>query len=507
MIRARPCLDVTHHRLLTALLLVLAAALLLPGAALAQLSLPVVDGVRGAGSVAGGMLKAKTWSDQEVARTAAKQAAAIDTYFASKDLTINYFPDVGDTLCRLSTTQGPMSLGMEWYRRGVGQSLEAGVDNLATNKNISPTRLAVGWLYRLCKSGQLRRGTEAANYSDSDFGPKWFDMNRCIEDRTQAHAFLRPSTILEHSVLISPTQEQLETLNNPANYDPVDGGVPLAAAGTPATVWAALSDKQKLFVGAKLFCENLIMSRIYPIDFTSDQAMMPDNMRLITTRYGAHGQLTAAAELCRSELARRTAPDPSAPQYAGIGVMEAIAGRREKIGLFLVEHAGKNPVEVLAYATEPVIGTIIPGSERGGFFVSQYLLDRYNSDYCNNTETAANFSVKAGTVAEHSTLVLDCLEIEQNWEFNEATNRLAFVQAVLGLPDIGSTPGPTAAPTKVRYDGGPIRHEGPREGLWRGAFLEGLVGDQPTKLSDVIKAIDAAAHPAKVAVAEGGAQP
>jgi hypothetical protein len=329
-------------------------------------------------------------------------------------------------------------------------------------------------LYRLWKSGQLRPGT-APEFLDSDFGTKWFNANACIDSPVQAHAFLNPTTILDHTVLVSPSKDQMDVLNNPESAYPPNPPMP---GGTPETVWAALTDKQKLFVGAKLFCENLIMSRMNPVRMTSDQALLPGNMSQTLKSLGNMGKLLAAQAQCNNEIARRTAPDPENPDFAGDLAMQDILAKGNKIATFLVTNESKNPVDIYAYNTDatgantlPAI-TVAAGPHAGESksFISPYLIERYNNDYCNSQDTANNISFKPGSESERATGHLSCLLVQQVWDEHEITMRSIFARIVQSISEVDMNAGEfTAAPAKARFDGDGYRG---RNGQKR-ASLEG----------------------------------
>lgn len=495
----------TRHRCLKyqrlGVLLALTAVVVYPCDARAQLGEKVVDAVSGAMTSISAMLTLQT----DVQINAAKAGATQDMFSAqaAKEAIVNVsiIPDTNDTLCRLHTARS-MKNTMNDYKKAVGKSLESGLNDLATNRNYTPSRLAVGWLYRLCKSGQLRRGT-APNFDDSDFGKKWFDANQCIDSPVQTHAFLNPTTILDHTILVAPSKDQMDVLNNPESAYPPNPPMP---GGTPEVVWAALTDKQKLFVGAKLFCENLAMSRINPIRFTSDQAMMPGNMPAITNRLSSNGLMATAQSLCQYEVARRTAADPENPDLVADPAMGLVLSRGQKVATFLTGTEAKNPEEVYAYNTDatganvgaPVVITAGPDAGKPKAFISPYLIDRFGNDYCDSQDTADNFSFKSGDEAERSGTSLDCLTVTARWQLNNISHRLAFSQTVLGMPDMDPNGEPQTAPAKAHYKGKNDWRD--RGGLQAANFIDGLADDHAVSLNDMMQSIKSTAHPTKLAV-------
>lgn len=423
--------------------------------------LAVVDALAGAAEEIKGTIIAHMTLQKEVQEVAAKQDAFSKTELASKNLGVNNIPNTQDMVCQMQTASLSRNVADD-YAAAIRRGLEESIAELGTRQDVGPTRLAIGWIYRLCKSGQLRRGTAAANYSDSDFGPTWFDANRCVNDPVQAHAFLRPSTILDHPVLLPPSKEQMETLNNPATYDPADGGAPIV--GTPAQVWAGLLDKQKHFVSAKLFCDNLIMSRIHPVGLSRDQMLAAGNQANFFTNLGEMGKLQSAYRVCAAELARRTAidtdlfPDP-------LGAIQALAVSGLTYATFMLEVVGRNPAEIHAYRTDPATGENLPGTEPRyvccgdyvGFkknFISPYVKERAIFDYCNVPGTASDAALRNGTEAQATAGNLQCVKLQQAWQLREVESRTAFVQVVQKVAEVeGYVPVEATPVHKTRFKG------------------------------------------------------
>ncbi|MGB4101361.1 MAG: hypothetical protein WBK91_05595, partial [Alphaproteobacteria bacterium] len=226
----------------------------------------VVDAVAGKQGMITAEIETTAKLRHEVAIASAKQDTLLKYHRAVNKAAAEYPVQGDDWSCILENVGRDFRSTTDEYGHQTKRALNEVLPRVGTSKEFSPTRMAASWLYRLCKSGQLRRGTAAANFTDSDFGVDWFDQNRCVSDPVREHAFLRPSTILDNAVLVPPSKQEQETLDNPATYDPADGGTPVV--GTPAAVWARLKDKQKLFVSARLFCENLTMSRLIPAGLT-----------------------------------------------------------------------------------------------------------------------------------------------------------------------------------------------------------------------------------------------
>jgi hypothetical protein len=422
----------------------------------------IVDALSGVQTSVTGMQTLQTSVISNAAKAKTTEDGASKIIAATAEVDVANVVDTNDTLCRLHTGQS-LATPMGDYKKAVTRALETGATDLATNRNYTPSRLAVGWLYRLCKSGQLRRGTPP-DFADSDFGNKWFTANACIDSPVQTHAFLNPTTILDHSILVSPSKDQMDVLNNPESAYPPNPPMP---GGTPETVWAALTDKQKLFVGAKLFCENLIMSRMNPVRMSGDQAVVPDNMGIALKSMGNMGKLLSAQALCNNEIARRTAPDAENPDYVGDPVMLTILRRGNKLATFLTANESKNKEDIYAYLTDatgantgPPI-TVLAGPDAGKdkSFISPYMIERYDNDYCNSQDVATNISFKPGSESERATGHLSCLMVQQIWDEHEITMRTIFARTAQSIGEIDVDPSPqfNTAPAKARYDGGGFR--------------------------------------------------
>ncbi|MGB4101422.1 MAG: hypothetical protein WBK91_05900, partial [Alphaproteobacteria bacterium] len=231
-----------------------------------RLQLSFVDALAGAQATFNATLTKDALVHKEAVLAYTKSDTFLRYHRAVNKAAAEYPVHSDDWSCNLETITRDFRSTTDQYGHETKRALSEVLPRVGTSQEFSPTRMAASWLYRLCKSGQLRRGTAAANFTDSDFGVEWFDRNRCVSDPVREHAFLRPSTILDNAVLVPPSKQEQETLDNPATYDPADGGTPVV--GTPAAVWARLKDKQKLFVSARLFCENLTMSRLIPAGLT-----------------------------------------------------------------------------------------------------------------------------------------------------------------------------------------------------------------------------------------------
>lgn len=381
------------------------------------------------------------------------------------------------THCRLGT-KNLLAPAADVIAKAARNLQERGViDGLFFNTAMTPARIATGAVYRLCQNGQL---------APADFGQQWFTVNNCIDDPTTAHDFLKISTVLDSPVLIPPPQATMDILNNPE-------------ASAPAAIlaaWNGLNDKQKKYVGAQRYCENLITGRIKPQDLRGDSAMSPGNMALAVQNFSAIATLSGARDMCADEMTRRVAIDPVG--MAAGAVKTAYTQNSEKLTNFLVNMRGSNPRELYAYASQADYTANNPIPDAGGQpkpWISQYIVDRMPRDYglsikCSSYSDSGSDAARTGNA-------LGCAQLATKWEQTEEQRRKNFMEAVAAIsrtPDFGAK---EAAPMRARYS--PEMQTLP---LLQDAEL-GVpgMGEKPMPLRDIIQAMDAARNPTRSASA------
>ncbi len=418
---------------------------------------------------------------------AAKSAAEHNTFVQMRETyhqvraenTIN----MQSTNCRLAT-KNLITPATENITKTVKQLQERGiVDGLFFNPSVTKQRIAAGALYRLCQNGQLAPG---------DFGQAWFTANNCIDDPSSVHDFLKISTILDSAVLIPPAQADMNMFNNPE-------------ASTPAAVaaaWNGLNDKQKKYVGATRYCENLVLSKIQPQQIRNDAAMTPANMNIIAQNLSAVSALSSARDMCVNELARRTAIDPTL--LGGSPHAQALIDDGEKVINFLVNMRGADPRELYAYATpaDYAANNPIQAGGKPKAWVSQYVIDRHPRDY--------GLSIKCvgygdtGTDSQKTSNAIACAQMAATWEKNEAQRKKNFIEAVAA---IDQTPGfSDSAPSATRAGYVPGQQQAP---LLQDAALDVPGFDQkPVRLDEMLNTMNAVAQPQKdAAVVSSPVQP
>lgn len=392
--------------------------------------------------------------------------------------------------CRLHTKNLVTPL-VENIRKQVGWRLERGlIDDIYFNSNLTRERIATAQLYRLCQNGQL---------APSDFGPNWWAQNACIDDATTRHDFLKISTILDSPVLIPvtgaagfgpPGTTRMDVLNNPQSFTPAQ----------VLGVWNGLNDKQKKYVGAVRYCENLVLSKIDPQNIRNDAAMTVSNMATIARNMGAAGSVASVSVMCQTELGRRTALDPEDPAFTPSPARTALIDNRDKIINFLVNMRGGDPRDYYAYATPAAFTAntpILDGSGNPKAWISQYVIDRHPRDYGMSIKCAGYQD--SGTDAGRTGSMLQCTLLANLWEKNEATRRKAFIEAVAAIDQTPGFVSGGASPTKTRGVPG-----NPAEPFLQDASLE-IPGfdQQPMRLEEMLNTMNAMTDPARSAEAGG----
>ncbi len=379
--------------------------------------------------------------------------------------------------CRLSTANR-VAAATQSISRGVSKNLERGVvDNTFFNANLTPQRIAVASLYRLCQNGQL---------APEDFGQAWWTANGCFSDPTTVHDFLKISTILDSPVLIPPSQAQMDILNNPESY----------AAGTASNVWNnQLNDKQKKYVGAQRYCENLVASRMRPQNIRNDAAMTAGNMTAISMNFGAASAVASVSNMCSREMARRVALD-TASLPAGPYRQELEDNGPKMINL-LVNMRGADPRALYAYATpaDYTANSPIAGAAGPKPWISEYVKGMVAeahglSDKCAGWGNSTSSAATTGTF-------LECNMMVAQYERNEAANKKAFIEAVAAIdqsPNFVDAAG--SAAVKINHEGQPARP------MLQDASLEVPGFDQqPMRLDEMLHTMNAAQNPEKTAAA------
>ena len=370
-------------------------------------------GAKGGGDASSKQGEVAAEADAAKSRAEAKTAVAMrETYHQVRaENTIN----TQSVNCRMQTMNNMASTVTEKFEQSVAFNLQDGVINLFFSQNFNPVRTRVATLQRNCKNGQMRRG---------DLGESWWNavnaasppQGQCFEDATDlngdgvpdfAHAFLSPTTVLDNRVMVPPSNANMARLNDPNG-----------AGAVVQTVWTGLNRKQKIYVSAVRFCENLALYALRPLGIYGDAAMAPQNQQIILQNFAAIGKLDALVYACRSEVARRTAPDAAALVAAGFTEMQGVADDAAKAGE-LLRRTGVNPAEFAEGATT---------------YVSPALLSYARTEaFCNNNETAKSIYADTGTDSEKTTAVLRCEQLKMTNRETEQIYRSLFNSMVAGV--------------------------------------------------------------------------
>ena len=352
--------------------------------------------------------------------------------------------------CRLQTVNNVGSRVAEKFQQSVAFNLQDGVINLFFNKNFNPIRTQVAFLQRNCKNGQMLQ---------TDLGQSWWNslnaasppQGQCFEDTTDvngdgvsdfAHAFLKSTTVLGSRVMVPPSAADMTRLNDP------DGpGAPVAG------IWAGMSDKQRLYVSAVRFCENLALYSLRPLGVYGDAALAPANQQVILQNFAAIAKLDALVYACRSEVARRTAPDAAAMVAAGFADMQPVADDADKVGAQLQRS-----------------GVPVAEFQAGGVSYISSALSSYarTEAFCNNNETAKSIYADTGTDAEKTSAVMRCEQLKMTNRETEQIYKSLFNTMTAGIASVASQfarPHPTPLRSELdgRVEKASLVHKAPRK--------------------------------------------
>lgn len=350
-------------------------------------------------------------------KAAAEHDGIAKKVIADKMLTAQNTVNTENLSCRLGT-RNTLLAGTKQVAASVRKRNEQSLLNLIYHPNYTPMRLAISHIYRLCKNGQL---------TPDVFGQRWFDDNECIDSPRTAHDYLKTSTILDSSILVPPTQAQMDILNNPESN----------TTAQVQSTFTALNDKQKKYVGAIRYCENLVIARLLTQNIRNNDAAASKNAAAIGQNMGANASVALLADACNKEVARRTALDPNAPGGMSAGPYRTrLLDNGRKIIDFLVNKRGYDPRLVYAYTTDADYDSNNPigGSANPQIFISDYLLERYSRDYSLSIK-CVNYG-DTGTDAVKTKNALSCAQNAATYDLTEVTNNANFIAAI---SDISST--------------------------------------------------------------------
>lgn len=448
---------------------------------IAMTTAAVVAAIGAAGGGDGSSNNGPVAASQDGAKSAAEHNAAVQMRETYHQIRAQNTINTQSVNCRLST-KNLITPAMENVAKTAKELQERGIiSGMFFNTNLTPQRIATGALYRLCQNGQL---------AESDFGTAWWNANGCFEDPMTTHDFLKISTILDSPVLIPPPQATMDVLNNPENSPP----------GTAATLWGNLNDKQKKYVGATRYCENLVLNKIRPQEIRNDAAMSPANMGLIAQNLSAIAGVASVRDMCLNELTRRTALDPTLLP-AGPH-RDAIEANSEKVINFLVNMRGADPRELYAYSSLANYNANNPiqAGGRPRAWVSQYVIDRHPRDHGLSIQCVGYGDT--GTDAQKTANMISCAQMVASWEKQEAQRKKNFIEAVAAIDQAPEFVKGVAAPLK-RTD---YRPGSPGDLLQDAALDVPGFDRQPLRMDEMLHTMDAVRVPERTATVVQPAQ-
>ena len=443
-------------------------------AQIAMTTAAVVAAIGAAGGGDGASNNGPVAATQDGAKSAAEHNAAVQMRETYHEVRAQNTINTQSVNCRLST-KNLITPAMENVAKTAKELQERGIiSGMFFNSNLTPQRIATGALYRLCQNGQL---------AEADFGTAWWTANSCFADPLTTHDFLKISTILDSPVLIPPPQATMDILNNPEN----------SAPAAVAAAWNGLNDKQKKYVGATRYCENLVLSKIKPQEIRNDAAMAPANMGIIAQNLSAMAGVSSLRDMCLNELTRRTAVDP-ALLPAGPH-RDAIEQNAEKVINFLVNMRGADRRELYAYSSLANYNANNPiqAGGRPKAWVSQYVIDRHPRDHGLSIQCVGYGDT--GSDAQKTSNLISCAQMVASWEKQEAQRKKNFIEAVAAIDKAPEFVAGVAAPLKrTGYTPGGQDH------LLHDAALDVPGFDrQPLRLDEMLHTMDAVLQPTRSA--------
>lgn len=416
----------------------------------------IVDAVSGVQT----QITAATQVQMDVNINAAKLSAQDGMFWdqaaAQAKIDVSQMVNTASQQCRLDTVKQTAKLA-EPFRRQMIDTLHKNSANLAMNSSYTTGRMLAAATQRYCKNGML---------SPDLVGPKAFAAMGCFQDPPYENAYMKPGSVLDHLVLVHPDSAPLgvyadgSIITKMAILDNPDDP---ANPSTAAVVWASLTDKQKAYVAARRYCENLEQSELHSNHFTGDQASLPDNMQRITQNFSAMGMLGTLTNVCYSELARRTAPnvyDAADPQMASASMQLKKTVRDKKVAEQLL-HIGTNPIIWQAYTAFDAVqlvpnGPPVMDGADPQIFISPALYDyaKYHV-YCADADTWDSMNFDPGKDAQRFTAQIKCTQITGLAKELDARYADLFERSTAGIKAAGrSFVVPLSAPAKADNGGG-----------------------------------------------------
>jgi hypothetical protein len=395
--------------------------------ALGDMEAEVIEAIEEAGAGDGSTPSGPTIALEDAAQNMAGQNTAVQELQTFHEVRATHSTSMQSVNCRLQTVNDTASMIQEKFQQTVALNLQDGVINLFFNKAFDPRRTRVATMQRNCKNGQFLK---------TDFGITWWNglnaaspaTGQCFEDLTDAdadgapdfsHGFMYSSTVLNHRVLVPPSSADMSILNNPD--DP-------ANAKTAQATWTGLNAKQKLYVSAVRFCENMALYALQPMGVRGDAAMSPDNQQVIMQNFSAIAKLDALVYACRSEVARRTAPDAAAMVTAGYADMAKVKDNAEKAAVMLIG-SGAKPEE---FQDLDAGGALVS-------YMSPAMLAYARSEaFCANHDAVKAFYADQGDDAAKTKIVLRCEALKMTNQETEHIYRSLFNTLAGGTQRIGS---------------------------------------------------------------------
>lgn len=334
------------------------------------------------------------------------------------------------TNCQLQFLNNVSTVLQTHFQNSVAYNLQDNVIDMFFNRGFTPERAQVAALQRNCKNGQFRR---------EDMGQAWWDsMNaasppssQCFEDVAPdmngdgypdpefgfAHAFMKPSTILSHRVLVPPSDADMAVMNNPDT-------------GNPQAVWNGLNAKQRRFVSAVRFCENIALQAMKPMAVHGNAAFDPRNVTVIMDNLSAMGKLDALVYVCRSELARRTSPNNAVAYQASSATDRPDV---ERVASILLKSGAKlRPTgEADEFQERNASGAVVN-------YMSPALLAYSRAAYCNNNRTRMSFYGDQGSDAEKASNLMRCQQLKLLYNETEEVYRSMFNNMIAGVEGVRS---------------------------------------------------------------------
>lgn len=290
----------------------------------------------------------------------------------------------------------PAVQGTARFAKGVA----AGLESAATTRNAGPKAVGgtlkddIGAIQDMCAAGALSATRFGSGFLTALKDRDGADCSGAVppkdaQGRPIDEADVKPLQVLFYNeTLEKPKQPDLDAITT--------GGLTIAR-------YNALPDKQKLWISANMYCDNL-MGQVLPSDPRDDAAKTPEALVAIRANKVAMARLNTAIDLCRREVAYRTAYANDDMSTEAKDLRDAQATAKQFMEVVFTKNGGSDAMPA--------------GVDFSN--MSQYQMDKFmHHDWLVNPMNLRNMMSQNGDEATKQGNVIAAMKMAQQWKDND----------------------------------------------------------------------------------------